>query len=130
MTAKRRFIITLIELIILLTMVFSGVLFSRLMYPHGIVLAVIGFVCGFGWIPGLWFAYVTYRRWLYVGDNWMPDCVCGSSEFRYERIGSELHLLCQKCKRRYQKRRDQVWAFNATGEKEHYKQLLKHKGWS
>lgn len=119
---------TVIELITLMSMIFLGVFFSRLMYPHGVVFAVIGFACGFGLIPGTWFAYLRYRRWIYVGDKWMPDCVCGSSEFRYERVGSELHLLCQKCKRRYQKRRDQVWVFNAA-EKKPYKQLVKRKGW-
>jgi hypothetical protein len=110
-------------------MVFLGALFSTLMYPRGIVPAVIGFVCGFGLVPGIWFVRLKYRRWLYMGDKWMPDCVCGSSEFRYERAGADLRLLCQKCKRRYEKRRDLVWAFNAAGEKEDYKRLLKHKGW-
>jgi hypothetical protein len=119
---------TVIELFIFVAMIALGVLFARSMYPHGILLAVIGFACGLAVIPAIWFAYLRYRRWLYVGDKWMPDCVCGSSAFKHERVGSELHLLCQKCERRYQKRRDYVWALNGE-EKTRYKQLVKRKGW-
>jgi hypothetical protein len=119
---------TAIELIIFLTMIALGVLLGRAMYPRGISLAIIGFVCGVALIPCITLAHERHRRWLYMGDEWMPDCVCGSSEFRYEKVDAEFHLLCQKCKRRYEKRGGDVWAFDGTA-KQFHKRLVKHRGW-
>jgi len=119
---------SLIELIVFLTTIALGVLFARALYPHGIVFAIVGFVCGFAIIPSIWIAHVRYRRWLYVGDKGMPDCVCGNSVFRVEKVGADFHLLCKKCSRRYQRIRRQVWVFDGD-EKKLYRQLIKHRGW-
>ncbi len=73
-------------------------------------------------------AYVRYRRWIYLGDKEMPDCSCGSSDFRYHNVGADYYLLCQKCNTRYEKRRDSVWVFEG-GERKPYKQLVRHRGW-
>src|SRR5882724_1201611 len=39
------------------------------------------------------------------------ECSCGSSAFRYEKVGEKYHLLCQGCRTRYEKRREEVSVF-------------------
>ncbi len=119
---------TLIELLFLAAMIALGVLFAKAMYPLGILPAVFGFALGVAIIPSLWLAYDRYKRWLYVGAKGMPDCTCGSSVFSYERVGTETHLLCQKCRVRYQKEGPLVWVFGGE-ERKLYSQLKKHRGW-
>jgi hypothetical protein len=117
-----------IELLAFVAMIALGVLLGRAMYPQGILPAILGFVVGVAIIPSIVKSYFTYRRWLYVGDKSMPDCLCGTSVFKYEKVGAEYHLLCQHCKTRYEKRLGDVWVFDG-GEKKPYKRLVKHKGW-
>ena len=119
---------SLIELLVLFAMFELGALLARALYPHGVLFAILGFVGGSALIPCTIGAYSTYRRWLYVGDRRMPDCLCGNSNFRYEKVGAEYHLLCRQCKTRYEKRRGEAWVFDG-GEKKPYKRLVKHKGW-
>src|SRR5262249_41421203 len=102
---------SLIELLVFLAMIALGVLLARTLYPHGIRLAIFGFLGGVAFIPCIITAYFRYRRWLYVGDEDMPDCFCGNSTFRYEKVGAEYHLLCQQCRTRYEQRRGDVWVF-------------------
>ena len=117
-----------IELLVFLVMIVLGVLLARTLYPHGVLPAILGFVAGVAFIPITITAYFKYRRWPYVGDKNMPDCLCGNSTFRYEKVGAEYHLLCRQCKTRYEKRRGDVWVFDG-GKKKPYKRLVKHKGW-
>ena len=117
-----------IELLLLFAMIAFGVLLGRALYPQGILPAILGFVGGFAIIPSIFKAYFEYRRWLYVGDKRLPDCLCGNSVFKVEKVGAEYHRVCQQCKTRYEKRRGEVWIFDG-GEKKPYKRLVKHKGW-
>lgn len=120
---------TLIELLVLLLMVAMGVVIARTLYPiAGMFLAIPGFIAGVMLIPAVIFGYVKYRRRTYCGDKPMPECACGSTAFRYEKIGNGNHLLCRGCRTRYQKRRNVVWVFEG-GEKKLYKTLVKHRGW-
>jgi hypothetical protein len=119
---------SLIELLVFFAMIALGTLLARALYPHGVLPAILGFVGGVALIPGTIKAYFEYRRWLYVGDQSMPDCLCGSSVFKYEKIGTEYRLLCQGCKTRYEQRRGEVWVFDGS-EKRPYKRLVRHKGW-
>lgn len=58
----------------------------------------------------------------------MPECSCGNSAFKYEKVGEEYHLLCTGCRTRYEKRRDEVSVFE-NGVKKPYMRLVKHQGW-
>src|SRR5689334_11931854 len=110
-------------------MIAIGTVAARALYPvGGLCLALPGFTAGFALIPSVFLAYRRYRGCAYLGDRLMPECLCGGSEFRYQEVGSEYHLLCQGCTRRYEKRRDEVWILE-NGVRKHYKKLVKHQGW-
>jgi hypothetical protein len=101
---------------------------GRTLYPHGMLLAILGFILGVSIIPAIFVGYFRYRRWAYCGDKSMPECSCGSSVFKHLKVGAEYHLLCQQCKTRYEQRRDEVWIFE-DGVKKPYKRLVNHQGW-
>ncbi len=106
---------TLIELIIFIAMIATGTFLARAIYPiGGLWLAVPGFIAGVALIPSMFFAHDRYRRWIYRGDKWMPECSCGNSVFKYEKIGDEYHLLCRRCKTRYEKHRGEVWVLRTA----------------
>jgi hypothetical protein len=120
---------TLIELLTLLLMLGIGVGAAHALFPvGGLPLAIPGFIAGVALIPLTAFAYDRYRKWAYLGDKWMPDCSCGSADFKYERVGAEHHLLCQRCRTRYEVRRGSAFVFDGSVKKP-YKRLVKHQGW-
>jgi hypothetical protein len=120
---------TLIELLVPILMIALGACAAKALYPMGgLWLAIPGFLAGILLIPLIGFIHNRYRRWAYLGDKWMPECSCGSSEYKYERVGEEYHLLCQQCRKRYEKRREQVSVYE-EGQKRPYKRLVKHQGW-
>jgi len=120
---------TLIELIFFIVMIALGVWSATVLYPiGGLWLAIPGFAFGFLFIPGIWYGHAKYREWAYLGDKDMPDCLCGDAEFRYVKVGEESQLLCQQCRTRYERRRDQTWVYEGN-EKKPYKRLVKHEGW-
>jgi hypothetical protein len=120
---------TLIELLVFILMITLGTSAAKALYPMGgFWLAVPGFIAGVFLIPSIGFIHNRYRRWAYLGDKWMPECSCGSSNYKYERVGDEYHLLCQQCKKRYEKRREQVLVYE-DGQTRPYKRLVKHQGW-
>jgi len=120
---------TLIELFVFIVMISLGYNSAKLFYHiGGLWLAIPGFIAGVALIPFSLFLYDRYRKWAYRGDAWMPDCSCGSSKFKFEKVGTEYHLLCQGCRMRYQKRRNDVSIFE-NGVTRPYKRLVKYKGW-
>src|SRR2546430_1982562 len=99
----------IIEVVFFILMLGIGWLLAKAIYPiGGFWFAVGGFVVGFVTIPMILFAYGRYRRWAYRGDKFTPDCSCGSSEFKYKKVGREYHLLCQQCKTRCERRPDAI----------------------
>ncbi len=100
---------TLIEMLLFIAMIALGVCLAKALYPIGeFWLAVPGFIVGMLLIPSLFFVHHRYRRWAYLGDKLMPDCSCGGEEYKYEKTEEEYHLLCQRCRTRYEKRKDEV----------------------
>jgi hypothetical protein len=121
--------VSAIELLFFVAMTAIGTVSARALYQvGGTWLAIPGFLAGFALIPSMFLARGRYRRWAYRGDKWMPECSCGSSAFKYQKIGLDYHLLCQGCATRYEKRRGEVWVFE-NGAKKPYKRLVKHQGW-
>jgi hypothetical protein len=121
--------VTLIELLSFLVCVSIGAITSIAVYHiGGFWLAIPGFILGFLSIPFLAFSYNRYRKWVYLGDTWMPDCSCGSNKFKYEKIGDEYHLLCQECGAKYKRERHIIWIYE-NNEKRIYKRMVKFKGW-
>ena len=120
---------TLIEATFFAVMCVLGWAAARLVHPiGGFWLSIPGFFAGFLLIPGLGYAYGRYRKWLYRGDADMPACSCGSTKFKYEKVGDEYHLLCQGCKTRYEKRPYEVSVYEGATKKP-YKRLVRHQGW-
>ncbi len=119
----------LIELLLFLAMIAIGGALAWVLYPvGGLWLAVPGFLVGLLLIPSIFFTYHCYRTWAYRRDHPMPDCSCGSREYKYEKVSEEYHLLCQRCKTRYERRHDEVSVFE-NGLMKPYKKLVKHQGW-
>ena len=120
---------SLVELLIFMIMIALGLAGAKVAYPiGGLWLAVPGFVFGFLIIPAAMLAHERYREWAYLGDQWMPDCLCGLAEFKYEKVGEELHMLCRHCLRRFEKRGDQVFIYE-NDQMRPYKRLVKYQGW-
>jgi hypothetical protein len=121
--------VTLIELIVFVAMIALGFLLGRAMYHlGGLWLGTAGFVVGVALVPSAFFVYLKCRHWAYRGDAVMPDCSCGGSAFRVQKVGDEYHLLCQQCKTRYEKNDSEVWVVE-NGVRRPYKRLVKWQGW-
>lgn len=101
---------TLIELLVFILNIAIGVWLAIVLQPiGGLWLAFAGFVAGIMLIPGAIISYERYRKWAYCGDDLMPPCLCGSSEFRVEVVGdNDFHNVCQSCGNRYDNRRGKV----------------------
>jgi hypothetical protein len=121
--------VTLITMLIFILMTTIGYWCAKLLYPiGGEWLALAGAIGGFLGIPLCFAGHGMYRRWAYLGDKHMPDCSCGGTEFKVEKLEGDYYLLCQKCRRRYEKQNDRVMVYE-SGEKRLYKRLVKHQGW-
>jgi hypothetical protein len=119
----------LFELLFFVVSIAIGICLARALYPiGGIWLSVPGFIAGALFIPSLFFAYLRYRRWAYLGDKWMPDCSCGSAEYKYERIEEQYRLICQQCGASYEKHGNKVSVIE-NGIRKPYKRLMKYQGW-
>ena len=121
---------TLIELIVFIIMLAIGGFVAGILRPvGGLWLAIPGFIAGVLLIPGLSVGYERYRKWAYRGDEWMPPCSCGSTEFEMVAVASkDYHTVCQSCRKHYDKHKDKVHAFEGE-ERVPYMHLVKHKGW-
>lgn len=123
-------LVTLIELLFFLVMIALGFGLAKASYAvGGMWLAVPSFIIGVALIPFALFLHVRYRKWAYVGDKFLPPCRCGSDKLKYEKVGTEYHLLCQNCRTRYERQRDEVFVYDNGGRKP-YKRLVKWKGWT
>ena len=120
---------TLFELIFFLINIALGTIaFKWLNNNYGLWLAVPGFFVGLLLIPGMYFAHRYYRKWAYLGDDFMPKCSCGSDNFRAEMVGNDFRSTCQTCRKQYTRQRDEVFIFE-NDQRKLYKRLVKHKGW-
>lgn len=125
---------TLTELVMFLSFFALGVFSAGKLYKvGGIALAIVGFAAGFLFIPGLIIAYGKYREWAYCGDERMPPCKCGSSDFRVEVASEEpnfrFHEVCRACDRRYANRNRYEVDILEDGTQKPYMSLVKHQGW-
>ena len=120
---------TLIELVVFLLMLGIGGKVAAILLPiGGLWLAIAGFVAGTLFLPFLFFLHTEYRKWAYRGDKSMPDCSCGSSDYKYQMFGAEMRVVCQHCGAHYEKKRHEVSVFE-NDEKKPFKRLVKHQGW-
>lgn len=103
---------------------------AGVLYPiGGFWLAIPGFIAGVLLMPGISIAHERYRKWIYCGDDFMPPCSCGSTEFKVEVVGdNDFHEVCQSCHKHYDRCRDKVYVIEDE-TRQPFKHLVKHRGW-
>ena len=121
---------TLIELLFFLSCFALGGASAGALHTHfGIWIAIPGFIAGFFTLPFLsFYVYPAYRRIAYRGNKSDPECICGSTEYKWDFKSPTLYQHCTKCGRTYIKAYPKVWILE-NGEKKPYKQMVFLKGW-